>query len=147
VTWEDVARLRERWPGRLLLKGVLAPADAVLAVEHGVDGIVVSNHGGRNLDAAVAPIDVLAEIVGAVAGRIAVLYDSGIRRGTDIAKALALGADAVLIGRATLFGLAAAGEQGASRAIAILREEFDRTLALAGARSIDELTPALIRRA
>jgi isopentenyl diphosphate isomerase/L-lactate dehydrogenase-like FMN-dependent dehydrogenase len=146
VTWDDVARLRERWPGRLLLKGVLAPADAVLAVEHGVDGVVVSNHGGRNLDAAVAPIDVLAEIVGAVAGRIAVLYDSGIRRGTDIAKALALGADAVLIGRATLFGLAAAGEQGAQRAIAILRDELNRTLALVGARSISELTPALIRR-
>ena len=144
VTWQDVARLRERWPGRLLLKGVLAPQDALLAVEHGVDGIVVSNHGGRNLDAAVAPIDVLAEIVAAVSGRIAVLYDSGIRRGTDIVKALALGADAVLIGRATLFGLAAGGESGASRAIAILHEELTRTLALIGAQGINDLTPACV---
>ena len=144
VTWQDVARLRERWPGRLLLKGVLAPQDALLAVEHGVDGIVVSNHGGRNLDAAVAPIDVLAEIVAAVSGRIAVLYDSGIRRGTDIVKALALGSDAVLIGRATLFGLAAGGESGASRAIAILHEELTRTLALIGAQGINDLTPACV---
>ena len=147
VTWQDVARLRERWPGRLLLKGVLAPQDALLAVEHGVDGIVVSNHGGRNLDAAVAPIDVLAEIVAAVSGRIAVLYDSGIRRGTDIVKALALGSDAVLIGRATLFGLAAGGESGASRAIAILHEELTRTLALIGAQGINDLTPACLHAA
>jgi isopentenyl diphosphate isomerase/L-lactate dehydrogenase-like FMN-dependent dehydrogenase len=144
VTWQDVARLRERWPGRLLLKGILTPQDALLAVEHGVDGIVVSNHGGRNLDAAVAPIDVLGEIVTAVSGRTAVLYDSGIRRGSDIVKALALGADAVLIGRATLFGLAAGGEPGASRAIAILREELTRTLALIGVRGVDDLTPACI---
>jgi L-lactate dehydrogenase (cytochrome)/(S)-mandelate dehydrogenase len=144
VTWDDVDRLREFWTGRLVLKGVLSPEDAVLAVQHGVDGIIVSNHGGRNLDAVVAAIDVLPEIARAVAGRIVVMYDSGIRRGTDIAKALALGAEAVLIGRATLFGLAAAGEDGASRAIAILREELHRTLALLGARSIDELGAAHI---
>jgi isopentenyl diphosphate isomerase/L-lactate dehydrogenase-like FMN-dependent dehydrogenase len=92
-------------------------ADAELAIRHGLDGIIVSNHGGRNLDAAVAPIDVPHEIVDVVAGRISVLYDSGIRRGTDIAKALALGAYAVLIGRAALYGLAAGGERGAARAI------------------------------
>jgi L-lactate dehydrogenase (cytochrome)/(S)-mandelate dehydrogenase len=147
MQWDAIGELRGRWTGKLVLKGVLSHEDALLAVEHGVDGIVVSNHGGRTLDAVVAPIDVLQEIVEVVAGRITVLYDSGIRRGSDIAKALALGAKAVLVGRATLFGLAAAGECGASLAISMLREELDRVLALLGVHDVAGLSPACLHHA
>lgn len=139
LTWEDVRILRKRWPRTLILKGILRREDAEQAAACGVDGVIVSNHGGRVVDGAVAPIEVLPAIVDAVGSRITVMVDSGFRRGTDVVKALALGAHAVLIGRATLYGTAAAGETGAARAIAILREEIDRTLALLGCASVGAL--------
>ncbi len=140
LTWEDVRVLRELWPRKLVLKGMLHPQDAVTAVHYGVDAVVVSNHGGRTVDGAVAPIEVLPKIVDAVGNRMTVIVDSGFRRGSDVVKALALGAKAVLIGRSTLYGVAADGEAGAARAIAIFREEIDRVLALIGCRSIARLS-------
>lgn len=141
LTWEDIRLLRKLWPGVLMVKGILHPHDAVLAADCGADAVIVSNHGGRMLDSAVAPIEVLPEIVDAVGKRITVLMDSGVRRGADIVKALALGAQAVLIGRASLYGVAAAGEAGAARAIAILREETSRVMALIGAPGVNALNP------
>ena len=132
VSWNDVRILRDKWPRNFIVKGILSPDDAKLAIESGVDAIIVSNHGGRNLDAVVAAIDVLPEIVSAIGGRIPVLFDSGVRRGSDVIKALALGANAILIGRPTLYGLAAAGEPGVTRALTILNDEIDRTLGLIG---------------
>ena len=137
--WEDIERLKRTWEGPLLVKGILASADAVRALESGADGVVVSNHGGRQLDGAPATIDALPDIVAAIGGRGRVLVDGGIRRGSDVVKAVAVGADAVLLGRSTLYGLAAAGQAGATRVLAILRDEVDRTLALAGARSLVDL--------
>jgi len=139
LTWEDVRVLRKLWPRTLMVKGILRPQDAALAADSGADAIIVSNHGGRVVDGAVAPIEVLPKIVDAVGKRITVMVDSGFRRGTDVVKALALGANAVLIGRATLYGTAAAGEAGAARAITIFREEIDRTLALLGCSNIAAL--------
>ncbi len=141
LNWDDLRVLRRMWPHTLMVKGILHPEDARLAADCGADGVIVSNHGGRNLDSSMAPIEVLPEIVDAVGKRITVIVDSGFRRGSDIVKALALGAQAVLIGRATLYGVAAAGEPGAHRAIAILREEIDRIMALIGVRGLDELGP------
>jgi L-lactate dehydrogenase (cytochrome)/(S)-mandelate dehydrogenase len=140
LDWEDLKALRSIWPGTLMVKGILHPQDAVLAADCGADAVIVSNHGGRNLDGAISPIEVLPEVVDAVGHRITVLVDSGFRRGTDVVKALALGARAVLIGRATLYGVAAGGEAGARRALALLREEIDRVMALIGARSVAELS-------
>jgi len=140
LTWNDVRVLRDLWPGKLVLKGVLHPRDAVTAAEHGVDAVIVSNHGGRVLDGARAPIEVLPEFVAAVGDRMAVFVDSGFRRGADVVKALALGAHAVLVGRSTLYGVAADGEPGAARAIAIFREEIDRVLALLGCPGVSALT-------
>ena len=137
--WDDIARLKERWNGPLLVKGILSGADALRAREHGADGVIVSNHGGRQLDGAPASIDALPEVVQATDGRMVVLMDGGIRRGSDIVKAVALGADAVLLGRATLYGVAAAGRAGVERALAILRDEVDRTMALTGVRTLAEL--------
>jgi isopentenyl diphosphate isomerase/L-lactate dehydrogenase-like FMN-dependent dehydrogenase len=125
----------------LVLKGIMTAEDACIAVEHGVDGIVVSNHGARQLDRTLAPVDVLAEVVEAVEGRAEVWVDGGVRRGLDIAIALALGARGVLIGKPILWALAAGGQAGVERALAILRDEFEVTLALLGAP-----TPADIRR-
>ncbi|MGZ8197970.1 MAG: alpha-hydroxy acid oxidase, partial [Burkholderiales bacterium] len=139
VTWDDLRTVRGLWPRPLLVKGILHPRDAVLAADCGADGVIVSNHGARNLDSSPPPVEVLPEIVSAVGQRIAVLVDGGFRRGTDVVKALALGAQAVLVGRATLYGAAAAGEAGAARALSMYREEIDRTLALIGCRSIAEL--------
>jgi (S)-mandelate dehydrogenase len=144
LDWDDLARFRDRWRGRLLLKGVLRADDALRAAALGVDGIVLSNHGGRQLDSAISGMDALSEVVEAVGCRCTVLVDGGVRRGGDIAKAVALGAKAVLLGRAPLYGLAAGGEAGARHALAILAEEFDRTLALTGSRSVAELTRDLI---
>ena len=144
LSWDDIRRLRDLWPGKLLIKGVMRGDDAAQAMEHGLDGVVVSNHGGRNLDSAVAPIEVLAEVVAAVAGRGAVLMDSGVRRGSDILKALALGADAVLLGRPMAFGMATAGQAGAARALALLREEFSVAMAYGGCRSVADITPDLL---
>ena len=144
LNWEDIKTLRKAWPGPLVVKGILHPDDAALAAEHGADGVIISNHGGRNLDSSMAPIDVLPEVVDRIGGRKTIIVDSGFRRGSDIVKALALGANAVGIGRATLFGTAAAGEAGAARAIAILREEIDRMLGLTGTLSIDQLNRELL---
>ena len=139
LDWDDLRVLREMWPHKLIVKGVLHPQDAVMAADCGADGVVVSNHGGRNLDSSMAPIEVLPEIVDAVGKRITVIVDSGFRRGSDVVKALALGASAVLIGRATLYGTAAGGAAGAARAIGFFREEIDRVLALLGCGSIAAL--------
>ncbi|MBB5751610.1 alpha-hydroxy acid oxidase [Prosthecomicrobium pneumaticum] len=146
----DLEWLRSRWQGRLIAKGVLSARDAQTAIDSGCDGVVVSNHGGRQLDGARSTISVLPEIADAVGGRAEVLLDSGIRRGSDIAKALALGADGVLIGRAYIYGLAAAGEAGVGGVIEHLRGELDVTLALMGLDSIAALKAAgrdAVRRA
>ena len=139
LSWEDVKALRKIWPGKLLVKGIGHPQDAVVAAECGCDGVIVSNHGGRNLDSSMAPIDVLPQVLEAAGKRLTVMMDSGIRRGSDVVKALALGAEGVLVGRATLYGTAAGGEAGAARAITILREEIDRVMALLGVTSVAEL--------
>lgn len=139
VTPEVMKRMRALWPGPLLVKGVLSPEDARLAADCGMDGVVVSNHGGRNLDAALAAIEALPAVVDAVRGRMAVLVDGGIRRGSDIAKALALGADGVLLGRAPLWGTAVAGEAGTKHALDLLAAELARVMAQVGASSVREL--------
>ncbi len=141
LNWDDLRVLRRMWPGTLMVKGILHPQDAVLAADCGADAVIVSNHGGRNLDSSMAPIDVLPEVVEAAGKRTTVIVDSGFRRGSDVVKALALGAKAVLIGRATLYGIAAGGEAGAARALTIFREEIDRVMALIGCRSVAELGP------
>jgi isopentenyl diphosphate isomerase/L-lactate dehydrogenase-like FMN-dependent dehydrogenase len=141
LTWDDLRELRRLWPHKLLAKGVLTAADATLAADCGADAVIISNHGGRVVDGTRAPIEILPEVADAVAGRIEVIVDSGFRRGTDIVKALALGARAVLIGRATLYGIAAGGQEGAARAITLLREEIDRAMALLGCRDVAALTP------
>jgi isopentenyl diphosphate isomerase/L-lactate dehydrogenase-like FMN-dependent dehydrogenase len=143
LDWDGVKNLRDRWPGKLILKGVLHPEDARQALAIGADGVVVSNHGGRALDSSIASIDALPEIVAAVGGKLTVFLDSGVRRGSDIVKAVALGADAVLAGRAPLYGLGAAGEAGVTRALDLLRAETGRTMAMLGARSLDEVRALL----
>ncbi len=145
IDWAFMRWLRDQWRGPLLIKGVLHPADALEAVACGLDGIMVSNHGGRQLDGAVAPIEVLPEIRAAVAGRLAIGFDSGIRRGVDILKAYALGADFVLCGRAALFGAAVGGQDGVLHALNILKTEVDRDLALMGCTSMAGLTPEMVR--
>lgn len=142
--WDDIRRFRDLWPHKLLLKGVLRADDAERAVAAGVDGIVLSNHGGRQLDGAISGLDALPEVVRAVGGRASLFVDGGVRRGSDIAKAVALGAEGVLLGRAPVYGLAAGGAAGVSRAISILADEFDRTLALTGCRNVGELGADLI---
>lgn len=144
LDWTDLQWLREAWPGKLLVKGVLHAADARRAAELGCDGIVLSNHGGRQLDGCISPMEVLPEVAQAVGDRCAVLIDSGFRRGADVVKAVALGADAVMIGAATLYGLAAGGEAGARHAIGILQAEIDRVLGQLGCNSLDELGPHLL---
>ena len=145
VRWEDLDWIRGLWDGPILAKGVMRAEEAVRAAEHGLDGVIVSNHGGRQLDHLPATIDVLPEIVDAAGDRLEVLVDSGFRRGSDIAAALALGAKAVLVGRAHLYGLAAAGEAGVRHCIDILARELRMTMQLCGARSIAELDRSLIR--
>ena len=144
LDWPAIEALRARWPGKFLLKGVLHPEDAERALALGADGVVVSNHGGRALDSSMATIDALPAIVAAVGGRMTILLDSGVRRGSDVVKAVALGADAVLAGRAPLYGLAAAGEPGVARAIELLRTETARTMAMLGARNVGEVDAALL---
>jgi 4-hydroxymandelate oxidase len=139
LSWDDVERFAAESPLPVLLKGILTPADARLAVEHGAGGVIVSNHGGRQLDTVPASAEVLAAIVDAVGDDLDVLVDGGIRRGTDVLKALALGARAVLVGRPVLWGLAVAGATGVERVLAILRDELDVALALAGTPRADEL--------
>jgi (S)-mandelate dehydrogenase len=138
-SWDDFNWLSKLWPRKLLVKGIMRPDDAKRCVAVGADGVILSNHGGRQLDAAVSPLDVLAEIRARISAPI--LIDSGYRRGTDIVKALALGANAVLLGRATLYGLAAAGEAGVDHVLRLLKDEVDRTLAQIGCPSISQLSP------
>ena len=144
VTWSDLTWIREVWRGPIIVKGVLTADDARRAVNEGAAAISVSNHGGRQLDCVPASLRVLPEIVKAVDGQIEVLMDGGIRRGTDIAKALCLGARAVLCGRAYAYGLAAAGEAGVNRAIEILRTDLDRTLRLLGCANVGELNRSYV---
>ena len=146
ITWQDLDWLRGMWKGKLLIKGVLSVSDAERAAQLGCDGIVLTNHGGRQLDSCVAPLEVLPDIAAAVGKKMTVVIDSGFRRGTDIVKALALGAHAVMLGRATLYGLAAGGEAGVTRALEILNAEIDRALGQLGVCSIAELGPHLLRR-
>jgi (S)-mandelate dehydrogenase len=139
LSWDDVRWLRDLWTGKLIVKGLLSAEDAALAVAVGADGIVLSNHGGRQLDGAVSAMEVLPDVAARVGKRLAIMLDGGFRRGSDIVKAVALGADAVLIGRATTYGLAAGGESGALHAINLLKTEVDRVLGLLGCRSLSEL--------
>lgn len=148
LTWDDLRVLRKIWPNTLIVKGIMNARDALKAAECGADAVVVSNHGGRNLDSTQAPIDALPQVVDAVGQKLTVLMDSGVRRGSDVVKALALGAQAVMVGRPTLYGTAAGGELGAARAIDIFREEIDRSMAHLGCGSIANidrecLVPAL----
>ena len=144
--WEDVDRLREIWPGKLIIKGIMRSDDARRAVARGVDGIIVSNHGGRSMDSAPSPLEVLPGIVAAVDGKASVLVDSGMRRGSDIVKCLALGAQGVLSGRATLYGVGAGGEAGAARALTIFTEELRRTMAYVGCQRVEQITDDIIWR-
>jgi isopentenyl diphosphate isomerase/L-lactate dehydrogenase-like FMN-dependent dehydrogenase len=144
-TWTDLKRTRDEWPGLFVVKGIMSASDAVKAVEAGVDVIIVSNHGGRQLDGLPSSLFVLQEIVSAVGPAVDVLIDGGVRRGTHIAKALALGARACLVSRPYHYGLAAAGSEGVRRAIDIFKEEFDRCLAMLGCRAPSELTPSHVR--
>jgi isopentenyl diphosphate isomerase/L-lactate dehydrogenase-like FMN-dependent dehydrogenase len=144
ATYEDLARLRALWRGPLLVKGILTPAAAHEAVQAGADGVIVSNHGGRQLDYAPATIDVLPEIVAEVGDRVEVLLDGGVRRGSDVIKALSRGARAVLVGRPWLWGVAAGGEAGVERVLTILREEIDICLALLGVPSVADLDRSVV---
>jgi isopentenyl diphosphate isomerase/L-lactate dehydrogenase-like FMN-dependent dehydrogenase len=144
LTWEDVERLAADSPIPVVVKGILTPEDAVLAAEHGAAAVVVSNHGGRQLDTVLAGADALPAVLEAVGGRIEVLVDGGVRRGTDVLKALALGARAVMIGRPILWGLAVNGAGGVQRVLEILLDEFDRALALAGSPRAADLTPEFV---
>ena len=144
--WDDLARFRDRWKRKLVVKGVSRVDDAERLVKMGVDGVWVSNHGGRQLDGAIASLDAMAAIARAVGSRIAVLMDGGVRRGIDALKARALGAQAVAVGRATLYGIAAGGEPGARHALAILTSELVRAMQLSGMRSIGEITPDLLAK-
>ncbi|GAA5233156.1 alpha-hydroxy-acid oxidizing protein [Verticiella sediminum] len=146
VSWSDVALLRKRWKGTLLVKGILTTEDAEAALENGADGVIVSNHGGRCLDSSVAPLEVLPEIVAAVGKRATVLLDGGIRRGSDIAKAVALGASAVLCGRPGLYGMGMAGRPGAKRVLDILQTELSTTLGMLGRPAIAELDASIVHR-
>jgi (S)-mandelate dehydrogenase len=143
LAWEHLAWLRELWKGPLLLKGILHAEDAQRAIDHGADGVIVSNHGGRQLDAAPSAIGALPAVVSAVAGRIPVFMDGGVRRGADVAKALALGAAAVFVGRPLLYALAAGGREGASAWLQSLRDDLVRTMVLLGARRAAELRDAM----
>ena len=146
VTWDDLAFLRRTTDLPIVLKGILSPADARLALEHGVDGILVSNHGGRQVDGAIATLDALPAVLEAVADRVPVLLDSGIRSGSDALKALALGARAVLVGRPYLWGMALAGEDGVRHALRMLLADLDLAMALSGHATIDELGPEALTR-
>ncbi len=146
MTWEIISWIRERTNMRLILKGILTYEDALLAMEFGVDGIIVSNHGGRQLESDMSTLEVLPEIVNAIGGKIPVVIDGGIRRGTDILKAIALGADAVCIGRAFIYGLSVFGQNGVERILAILSDELERNMRLTGVTKIDSINTSFIRK-
>ncbi len=143
-SWADLTWIREQWPGPLLVKGLLTGGDAVRAADLGADGVIVSNHGGRQLDGAPATLGVLPEVVAAVGDRVDVLLDSGVRRGSDVVKALALGARAVMIGRPYVYGLAHGGERGVGAALAILRDEMVNTMQLMGCAAVGALDPSWV---
>ena len=145
ITWADLEWVRARWPGKLIVKGVLDAEDARLAAEHGVDALVVSNHGGRQLDSAPSTISVLPEVVEAVEGRCEVLFDGGVQSGQDVLKALALGADGCLIGKAFLYALAAGGESGVLQALEILRKELEVSMALSGCTDVRSVSEKVLR--
>jgi (S)-mandelate dehydrogenase len=145
LNWADMERMRGRWKGKFVLKGLLCVEDAQRAADIGCDGIVLSNHGGRQLDSCVTGIEVVGQVAAAVGDRLTILVDGGFRRGNDVLKALALGADGVMIGRAPLYGLAAGGAAGVEHVLSLLRMEMERALTLLGCHSLDELGPQLIR--
>jgi L-lactate dehydrogenase (cytochrome) len=145
LSWNDVEWVKKLWGGKLVLKGILDAEDAKLAVHSGVDAVVVSNHGGRQLDGAMSSIRALPEVVEAVGGRLEVWFDGGIRSGQDVLRALALGARATLIGRAFAYGLGAMGEAGVARALDIIQRELDVTMALCGLRDVREASPSILR--
>jgi L-lactate dehydrogenase (cytochrome) len=144
VTWRDIEWVRDQWPGPLVLKGILDPDDARMAVSAGAQGIVVSNHGGRQLDVARSTISALPRIADAVGGDLDILIDGGIRSGQDVLKALALGANFCLLGRAYLYGLAAAGRDGVTAAIRLVGQELSSTMALTGVTAVDEIGPGIL---
>ncbi|MFZ0475235.1 MAG: lactate 2-monooxygenase [Halobacillus sp.] len=146
LTWEDLTFIKEHTSLPILLKGILHPEDAKLALEHGVDGIIVSNHGGRQVDGAIGALEALPEVCETVGGQIPVLMDSGIRRGADVVKALALGADAVLVGRPCMYGLAVAGERGVREVLQNMLADLDLTMALAGETTTGELDRSVLRK-
>jgi (S)-mandelate dehydrogenase len=139
--WDDIKRIRDVWPGYMLVKGLQSLEDAVIAADYGLDGVVISNHGGRYLDSAPAPLQLVPEFRRAVGDRLKLIIDSGARRGSDLVKAMAMGADMVMSGRPTLYGAAAAGEAGAYRALEIFQTEMDRIMAQLGLSSVDEISP------
>jgi (S)-mandelate dehydrogenase len=145
LSWEDMEHVRRRWPGKLVLKGILCLEDAKRSVDIGADGIVLSNHGGRQLDSSVSGVELLPAVCAEVGDRLCVLVDGGFRRGSDVIKALALGAHGVMIGRAALYGLAAGGEAGVAHALGLLRTEMERVMTLLGCRNLAELGRHLIR--
>jgi len=144
LTWEDVRALRDQWPGKFVVKGILRADDAVRAVDLGADAVVVSNHGGRNLDSAAVPLEVLPDVAAAVGSRAGIFIDGGIQRGSDIAKALVLGASGVLVGRAALYGLAVGGRAGAEHALAILHRELLYTMAMLGCPTVSGLDQSFL---
>jgi L-lactate dehydrogenase (cytochrome) len=144
LNWTHLDRIRRRWPGKLVVKGILRAEDAAAAAERGVDGVLVSNHGGRQLDGAMAPLDALPAVAEAVRGRAAVMLDGGVRRGSDVLKALALGADFVFVGRPFLYAAAAFGRPGVDRASAILKEEIHRDMALLGVDDLEQVDGTLL---
>lgn len=145
LNWADIERMRARWQGKLILKGILCVEDARRSLEVGADGIVLSNHGGRQLDSCATGIELVGQCAAEVGGKLALLVDGGFRRGGDILKAIALGADAVMIGRPALYGLGAGGEAGVAHALSLLRVEMERAMTLLGCHSLDELGPHLIK--
>ena len=147
VTWDWIRRVRDTVKMKIVLKGILRHEDAKLAADNGIDGIIVSNHGGRVVDSGRSTIELLPEVIEAVGGRLPVLVDSGFRRGTDVIKALAMGAQAICIGRPCLWGLGAFGQPGVERVLEILRNETRAAMQQVGAPSIRHLTPALVQRA
>jgi lactate 2-monooxygenase len=146
LTWDDIPFLRQHWNGPIVLKGILSVEDAVRAADAGMDGIIVSNHGGRQVDGSIAALDALPAVADAVGGRLTVLFDSGIRGGADMLKALALGAQAVLIGRPYVYGLALGGEAGVRHVLRVLRNDFELTMRLAGKARLSELGPDCLQR-
>ena len=143
-TWQDVESVRRQWPGKLVIKGIMHPEDACRAEQLGADGILVSNHGGRQLDRATSPLNLLPEIRRVVGARLPVMIDGGVLRGSDVVAAMCLGASFVFIGRATLYGAVAGRLAGASRAVEILRDELDRTMAQLGVNSTSEFGAHLL---